>query len=43
MISLIDFDGWRKWKNSAANSENEAAKRWAKKKEKSEEKAVTKG
>ncbi|KAK4649690.1 Two-component response regulator SSK1p [Podospora bellae-mahoneyi] len=43
MISLIDFDGWRKWKNSAANSENETAKRWAKKKEKSEEKAVTKG
>ncbi|KAK4177562.1 response regulator mcs4 [Triangularia setosa] len=43
MISLIDFDGWRKWKSSSSNSENEPAKRWNKKKEKSEEKGVTKG
>ncbi|KAK0723659.1 hypothetical protein B0T21DRAFT_372138 [Apiosordaria backusii] len=43
MISLIDFDGWRKWKSQASNSENEPAKRWIKKKEKVEDKAVAKG
>ncbi|KAK4200120.1 response regulator mcs4 [Triangularia verruculosa] len=43
MISLIDFDGWRRWKTAASNPEIEPAKRWGKKKDKVDDKAVTKG